>query len=176
MIAEGPQGPGPAGSGGEEGTNTEQKGGVTMGAKISRAVVLWGVAALVLMGTVSFAEVRAAGPAPAQLRVYNGGDMAVDVALVRQGKQAELVEGLLPGDTGEVFPAKAGRVKLEVRTAGTGRARLLRLSVQLRQGHAYCILVGGPEGLAARDVSRRLLREPSPEKVCRELAKAGAAQ
>lgn len=135
--------------------------------KIGRKAV-WIVvgAALLFGGPATEAEADGA----AALTVYNGGSGgAIDAHWVLGGRRTELADELKPGEAAPAEVVDILRGSIEVRVPGAGRDRLLRKAAQLRDGHAYCVFVlQGKVGVL--DVTRRMLRETSPEKVCRQLA------
>jgi hypothetical protein len=89
---------------------------------------------------------------------------------VYRGRRIELARQLKPGESAALVDLPAGALKLEVQLPGAGLARLQKRSVRLLDGHAYCIFVGGREVVTVRDESRRQPRDPSPDKVCKQIA------
>lgn len=131
-----------------------------------KAVWIVAGAALLFAGAAAEAEAERA----ATLMVYNAGSGgAIDAQWALGGRRTELADELRPGESAPAAVVDILRGRIEVRTAGVGRARLLRKAARLQAGHAYCvIIVQGKVGVL--DVTRQILRDPSPEKVCKQLA------
>jgi hypothetical protein len=143
-----------------------------MGARINGRVVAFGmVFGLALLAFGPAQEARALGdPRAAWLQVYNAdGPQAVDVQLIAGPRRLGLAKALKPGEEGRRFVAAPGRVKLELRVAGAGRARLIRQSLRLEVGGRYCVIAHGRELLEVLAVSEALLLRDG---VCREAAQA----
>jgi hypothetical protein len=140
-----------------------------MGAKrIGKGVVL-GMAGLALLLAGQATPARAEGSAVVE--VYNAGaHTAIDADLVITGHREALVQGLKPGD-GVLRLVPAGMVRFDALTAGTGMARLVTRDKRLRSGKAYCLFVGTAQSMRLMDVTQWLRSDPSPDKVCRALAR-----
>lgn len=151
-----------------------------MGAKEVCRKLGWMVAAVALlaMGTVAEARAQSAAAAgQAWVVAYNAGQRgAIDVtAAPGAGLRVVLATDLKPGDAAAIMALRAGRTMFDIRLGGVGKARLWRGSGKVLAGHAYCAFAGGPHGLKLEDVTDRLLRDPSPGKVCRQVALANPA-
>jgi hypothetical protein len=144
-----------------------------MGARSKGRVVVVGmVVGLALLAVGPAHEAQASGDQRAWLQVYNaGGPQAVDVLMFVGTRRVDLAARLEPGESSRLTWANAGRVKLELKVAGAGRARLIRQTLQLRASGRYCVIAGGGQALAVKQVSDKLLLLYGPEKVCREVAK-----
>lgn len=130
------------------------------------------VAAIMLMASTANVMADARVEAKATLAVYNAGPgLAVDAEWVAGGGRTLLADDLKAGEGAALTLVDTGRGRLNIKLAGVGRARLIRQAVRLQGGHAYCVLVQGPGDMAVRDVTRQMLHDPSPEKVCQQLAK-----
>jgi hypothetical protein len=148
-----------------------------MGAKEMGRKVVWVVAGVALLAVGTAAEVRAqsaAAAGTAMVVAYNAGQRgAVDVsALGSGGIRVVLAKTLKPGDAGAALRIRSGRVTMDIRLAGAGKARQLREPGKVLAGHAYCAYVGGPHRLLLVDVTDWLQRDASPAKVCRQAALA----
>jgi hypothetical protein len=133
------------------------------------AVAALAVAAIAGTGA---AGVQAAGAA--QVTAYSLAERgAVDAVALRGAARVVLAKGLKGGDAGAAVPLPAGRVRLEIRQPGAGKARLLRSAMRLEAGRAYCLFLGGYHGALAVDVTPLMRADPTPGKVCRQVAEAG---
>jgi hypothetical protein len=143
-----------------------------MGARIKGRVVVGGVViGLALLAFGPGHEAQALGDQRAWLQVYNAeGPQAVDVQMFVGQRRVSLAAGLRPGEAGPLMSAAAGRVKLEARVAGAGKARLIRRSLRMEVGGRYCVIAQGQQALKVLAVSDKLLLLYGPDKVCREAA------